>query len=167
VTKASHDEFLAMRLIRDRVPGCGDRYIRYLMEQLVEALEKYSPLRQIARLKGNTLGSDDVKISTAVKLSPVLEAGESRDNVAVETIKVPGGDGGESNSPSRRSCPGPATSLVSSFILPVLPQLTELRRASRYIFHRLYRRGGNGTPAFRHPFPTRRGGVGTDGNLFS
>ena len=42
-----------------------------------------------------------------------------------------GGDGGGSNSPSRRSCPGHATSLVSSLILPGSPQLTELSPASR------------------------------------
>ena len=114
VTAASHDEFLAMRLIRDRVPGLGDRYIRYPMDQLVEALQQYSPIRQAVRLKGNILGVDNEKISTAVKPSPVLEAGESQENVAVETVKESGGDGGESNSPSRRSGPESATSLVSS-----------------------------------------------------
>jgi integrase len=40
VTTASHDEFLAMRLMRDRVPGLGDRYIHYPIDQLVEALQK-------------------------------------------------------------------------------------------------------------------------------
>jgi integrase len=49
VTTASGDEFLAMRLLRDRVPGQGDRYVRYSPAQMVEALEKYSPLRQIKR----------------------------------------------------------------------------------------------------------------------
>ena len=131
VTAASHDEFLAMRLIRDRVPGLGDRNIRYPMDRLVEALQQYSPIRQAGQLKGNIVGANDEKISTAVKPSPVSEAGDSQENAAVETVKESGGDGGESNSPSRRSCPGPATSLVSSLVLPVLPQLTELSRASR------------------------------------
>lgn len=34
VTMASCDEFLAMRLIRDSVPGQGDRYVRYAMGEL-------------------------------------------------------------------------------------------------------------------------------------
>ncbi len=109
VTTASHDEFLAMRLIRDHVPGLGDRYIRYPMDQLVEALEKYSPLRQARQLKDDIPGANDEKISTATKLSPVSQAGEAKANTAVETVKESGGDGGESNSPSRRSCPGLAT----------------------------------------------------------
>ncbi len=46
VTANSGDEFLAMRLLRDNVPGLSNRYIRYPMEHLVEALQKYSPLRQ-------------------------------------------------------------------------------------------------------------------------
>ena len=46
VTKTSSDEYLAMRLLRDSVPGLSNRYIRYPMEHLVEALQKYSPLRQ-------------------------------------------------------------------------------------------------------------------------
>jgi hypothetical protein len=92
VTTASRDEFLAMRLLRDRVPGLGDRYIRYPMDQLAEALEKYSPIRQIARLKE--------EISTAVSPSPVSEVEEGQENVAVETFKMSGGDGGELNSPS-------------------------------------------------------------------
>jgi hypothetical protein len=43
VTTASHDEFLAMRLIRDTVPGLSNRSIRYPLDQLVDALLKYSP----------------------------------------------------------------------------------------------------------------------------
>jgi integrase len=131
VTAASHDEFLAMRLIRDRVPGLGDRYIRYPMDQLVEGLEKFSPIRQASRLKGDIAGADDEKISTAVEPSPISEAGEIKENTAVETVKGSGGDGGELNSPSRKSCPEPATSIVSSLVLPDSPQLTELSRASR------------------------------------
>jgi integrase len=71
VTAASHDEFLAMRLIRDRVPGLSDRYIRYPMDQLVEALEKYSPIRQVADdlLNGNSAVADNQKVSTDVKSS--------------------------------------------------------------------------------------------------
>jgi len=44
VTTASKDEFLAMRLIRDSVPGLSNRYIKYPMGQLADALKKYSPV---------------------------------------------------------------------------------------------------------------------------
>jgi len=66
VKTASRDEFLAMRLIRDRVPGLSQRYISYPMDQLVEALQKYSPIRQLSQLKGDITRTDDEKISTAV-----------------------------------------------------------------------------------------------------
>ncbi len=42
-----------------------------------------------------------------------------------------GGDGGESNSPSRGSCPGCTTSLASSFILSDSHLLTKLSQTSR------------------------------------
>ena len=42
-----------------------------------------------------------------------------------------GGGGGESNSPSKRSYPESTTSLVSSFISPGQPLLTEFSQASR------------------------------------
>ena len=100
VHQASGDEFLAMRLIRDKIPGYNDRYINTRLPYLVAALNRYSPL-QLIKLDGGAHGGDN------------------------------GGDGGESNSPSKRSCPGYATSLVSSFILPGSPLLTELNRASR------------------------------------
>lgn len=44
VTVASKDELLAMRLIRDSVPGLSNRYIKYPMGQLADALIKYSPV---------------------------------------------------------------------------------------------------------------------------
>jgi hypothetical protein len=47
VRSASGDEFLSMRLIRDEIPGVGELYIQFPKEELVKALEKYSPLRQI------------------------------------------------------------------------------------------------------------------------
>jgi integrase len=92
VTTASHDEFLAMHLIRDRVPGLSQRYISYPMDQLVEALQKYSPIRQSARQKGISDKTDDKKISTALKPSPVLEAGKGGGG----DFKCSGGDGGGS-----------------------------------------------------------------------
>ena len=42
-----------------------------------------------------------------------------------------GGDGGESNSPSSKSCPEYTTSLVSYLISPGKPLLTEFSQASR------------------------------------
>jgi integrase len=47
VREASGDEFLAMRFIRDKIPGHSDRYINSPMSHLVEALERYSPHRLI------------------------------------------------------------------------------------------------------------------------
>jgi hypothetical protein len=47
VKEASGDEFLAMRLIRDKIPGQSNRHINCPMSQLVEALEHCSPLRLI------------------------------------------------------------------------------------------------------------------------
>ena len=46
VATASKNELLAMRLIRDIVPGVGARYINFPMEELVAALIKYSPVSQ-------------------------------------------------------------------------------------------------------------------------
>jgi hypothetical protein len=130
VTTASRDEFLAMRLLRDRIPGLGDRYIRYPMDQLVEALQQYSPIKQASRLRDKISGSDNEK-SPPPSAPPPSQRQESQANTAVETFKKSGGDGGELNSPSRRSCPGYPTSLVSFFISPDPPQLTGLSRASR------------------------------------
>jgi integrase len=91
VMVASKDELLTMRLIRDSVPGVGNRYIKFPMGQLVEALKKYSP----------------------VKLD-----GESEKASGSGGCDGSGGGGGELNSPSKRSDPEYPTSLVSSLILP-------------------------------------------------
>jgi len=47
IRHASGDEILAMRLIRDKVPGYNDRYVNYTLPFLVAALNRYSPLRLI------------------------------------------------------------------------------------------------------------------------
>ncbi len=47
VREASCDEFLAMRLLRDRIPGQNERYLAVTPAMLREALEQYSPLRLI------------------------------------------------------------------------------------------------------------------------
>jgi site-specific recombinase XerD len=104
VTAASRDEFIAMRLLRDKIPGQSDRYINYSIPLLHDALQRYSPFRLIMQ----------------------KEAGSRP-----EPANMSGGDGGELNSPSRRNCPGYPTGFVSSLVLPGLPQLTELNRASR------------------------------------
>jgi len=93
VTAASNAEFLAMRLLRGKIPGQNDRYINSLLIQLAETLKRYSPLRLIGQ---NKTGS-----------STLAEPG-----------RILGGDGGELNSPSKRGCPEYATSLVISLILP-------------------------------------------------
>jgi integrase len=53
VKRASGNELLAMRLLRDRVQGVNDRYIEYTTQELVVALEKYSPLRLIHNSHAN------------------------------------------------------------------------------------------------------------------
>ena len=47
VREASGDEFLAMRLARDKIPGVNDRYINARSAKLRESLLKYSPVRTI------------------------------------------------------------------------------------------------------------------------
>jgi hypothetical protein len=84
MTTASGDEFLAMRLIRDRVPGQGDRYIRYPMTELVEAIQRCSPLRQLGMQNGDNPGEYIPKIPTSI----------TPESVAAETIKESGGDWG-------------------------------------------------------------------------
>ncbi len=116
------DELLAMRLLRDKVPGVANRYVTF----------------PLARLKSNGPRS-----STGAQFRS-------------------GGDGGESNSPSKRGYPGYTTGLVSSSISPNQTPLTESGRASRCFFRHCYRRPSDGTPAFRHPVPTRQGGVKMD-----
>jgi integrase len=44
-TEGSGDEFLAMRLLRDKVAGQSDRYVRFSSRQMKQGLERYSPLR--------------------------------------------------------------------------------------------------------------------------
>jgi hypothetical protein len=73
--EAGSDHFLAMRLLRDKIPGQGERYIKYLLSRLVEDLKQYSPLR-------------------------IIEQKETGSGVVSEPVNVSGGDGGELNSPS-------------------------------------------------------------------
>ena len=56
---------------------------------------------------------------------------ETGSGISLEPDFISGGDGGESNSPSKRSCSEYTTSLVSSFVLPDQPLLTEFSQASR------------------------------------
>jgi site-specific recombinase XerD len=49
VVEAGCDYFLAMRLLRDKIPGQGERYIKYPLSRLVEDLRLYSPLCVIAQ----------------------------------------------------------------------------------------------------------------------
>ncbi len=119
VRSASGDEFLAMRLIRDRIPGVGERYIQFPKEELVRALEKYSPLRQIGPEDGEPALTGESSIPPpAQEDSPASKRAEGEKTPTAEAENFSGGDGGGSNSPSRRSCPGYATGLVSSLILP-------------------------------------------------
>jgi len=49
--EASGDEFLAMRLARDKIPGVNDRYINAHPDKLRESLLRYSPLRLIKQVQ--------------------------------------------------------------------------------------------------------------------
>ena len=55
VKNSCGDEFLTMRLLRDRIPGVGHRYIRFPLEQLVKELQKHSPISQAARRRKDRL----------------------------------------------------------------------------------------------------------------
>jgi len=113
VRKSSGDEFLTMRLLRDKIPGVGNRYIQFPPEQLVAELDKHSPLSQVARLVAadDTTGQDT---QGGEKALPAVVENEQSGTEMPETALKTGGDGGGSNSPSRRSCPEYATSLVNS-----------------------------------------------------
>ncbi|MFC2068539.1 tyrosine-type recombinase/integrase [Chloroflexota bacterium] len=59
VREASGDEFLAMRLARDKIPGVNDRYINANPVKLRESLLKYSPIRLISQgIGGGEFGGD-------------------------------------------------------------------------------------------------------------
>lgn len=68
VMVASKDELLAMRLMRDMVPGVGNRYIKYPMSQLEEALKMYSPVK---------LAGESEKPSVPEAKFNLVETGES------------------------------------------------------------------------------------------
>ena len=51
VREASGDEFLAMRLARDKIPGVNDRYINADPAKLRESLLKFSPIRLIKQMQ--------------------------------------------------------------------------------------------------------------------
>ncbi len=51
VRETSGDEFLAMRLARDKIPGVNDRYINASPAKLRESLLKYSPIRLIKQMQ--------------------------------------------------------------------------------------------------------------------
>ena len=97
VTEASGDEALAMRLIRDVVPGVSNRYIK---RNLIAALEKYSPLRLIQgfdsqrapTISSGVLGADSagvLAISAGVESRPNRE-----DGTPGETRTLASGSGG-------------------------------------------------------------------------
>ncbi len=88
VTANSGDDFLAMRLLRDNVPGLSNRYIRYPMEHLVEALQKYSPLRQAGEestLRPDEAGENDFRSND--KPSPVSKTEKGSKTMEIEPSK--------------------------------------------------------------------------------
>jgi integrase len=91
-TEAGADHFLVMRLLRDIIPGVGNRYILFPRDKLVAALERYSPLTQTMTQPhasgsprprseaGETQGSTSKKekVPQAGEKTNLVEAGESR-----------------------------------------------------------------------------------------
>ena len=79
---------------------------------------------------------------------------------------INGGDGGESNSPSRGSGPGSTTGLADS--LSYLANLCQpsLARPVDSFLGNPHRLQDHRTSTLRRPFPTYRGEVGVDGAAF-
>ena len=104
---------MTMRLLRDRIPGVGHRYIQFAPEQLVEELQKHSPLSQVDKtLRGGRSGVIMIRMGRK-RHSPLLaETKEPPAELPHEANIAYGGDGGGLNSPSKRSCPELTTSLV-------------------------------------------------------
>ena len=73
VREASGDEFLAMRLARDVIPGVNDRYINYSPARLREDLIRYSPLRLVSRKRTAQAGEKPAQAGEYM-----VETGESR-----------------------------------------------------------------------------------------
>ena len=98
VNVASGDEYLAMRLLRDSVPGLSNRYIRYPVEHLVESLQKYSPLRQAG--EESTLQNPEAAkiIWLPMKPSPVSKTVEGQKIDPIEP-KIKLVETGEDRSP--------------------------------------------------------------------
>ena len=92
----------------------GSRYISFPKEQLVDALKMYSPLTLVQDSPKATGGRGVQKQDGETDL-PVRK---KMKQTVVEAKTQIGGGGGESNSPSKRSYPEFATSLVNSFVLP-------------------------------------------------
>jgi integrase len=73
VREASGDEFLAMRLARDVIPGINDRYINYSLTRLREDLIRYSPLRLVSQKRTVQAGEKPTQTGEYM-----VETGESR-----------------------------------------------------------------------------------------
>jgi hypothetical protein len=95
VTEAGGDEFVATRLLRDKVPGQSDRYINYPAARLREHLAAYSPLRHLddpmkpARSRQPTPPPPDetapVPLDAAPKSIEHVKGGETRSPRAGKT----------------------------------------------------------------------------------
>jgi hypothetical protein len=153
VTEAGGDEFVATRLLRDKVPGQSDRYINYPAARLREHLAAYSPLRHLddpmkpARSRQPTPPSPDetapVPLDAAPKSIENVKAGggkispgrqnklpRQRFSSCVDGGVTPkdggcnGGDGGELNSV-----------LTHQLVCSLLNQLAALGRTAEIVRH--------------------------------
>ena len=68
---ASGDEFISMRFLRNIIPGQSDHYIKYPLPRLLDALKRYSLLRQVEQKEmGSGLSQEPA--------DSLVETGESR-----------------------------------------------------------------------------------------
>jgi len=63
------DEFVIERLIRHKIPCTGDRYIKYSMSKLINALNTYSPIRLVTKTP-STIDRGVEKVDGGVSTSP-------------------------------------------------------------------------------------------------
>ena len=112
VRSSGADEFPTMRLLGDKIPGVGNRYISFPQEKLSAALREYSPLSLVEDATGTGGDKTGEESVLPVHVSALTGRGCNK-KASPEAKNVIGGGGGESNSPSKKDCPEFTTSLVS------------------------------------------------------
>jgi hypothetical protein len=81
-----------MRLLRDRIPGVGHRYIQFAPEQLVPELEKHSPIALARKVLGGQPNNHSDGEKNALPV--VVQTQQPRAECLPEAKIDIGGDGG-------------------------------------------------------------------------